>query len=267
MVASVTEATHGGTHRRTQGRTAHRHQDPDTREVALSRQGPKGWHVTYPIGEVEKFLAALKSAARRASSAREAAMKQLPGFQYEARRRRAVLDGYVRGTNGKIRRQKTLENVTRAKALAEWKVFRADLESGRAVEGPFTLRQFVDRFYGLISAGHQKSTRHTQRNIIDSHLLRYFGDSLLETITPSSGRHRRRCKRTFGSVSHECSCSYVWHHGSGLSTTSSAARRSFRSRWSSASFAFFSSGPRFARRTSLSKAGSKIVSKKPLNCR
>jgi len=34
-------------------------------------KGPKGWlqvsatHVTYPIGEVEKFLAALKSAARR----------------------------------------------------------------------------------------------------------------------------------------------------------------------------------------------------------
>jgi hypothetical protein len=34
-------------------------------------KGPKGWvqvsatHVTYPIGEVEKFLAALKSAAGR----------------------------------------------------------------------------------------------------------------------------------------------------------------------------------------------------------
>ena len=34
-------------------------------------KGPKGWlqvcatHVTYPIGEVEKFLAALKSAAAR----------------------------------------------------------------------------------------------------------------------------------------------------------------------------------------------------------
>jgi integrase len=110
-------------------------------------------------------------------------MKQLPGFQYDARRRRAVLDGYVPGTNGKTRRQKTLENVTRAKALAEWKVFRADLESGRAIEGPFTLRQFVDRYYSLISAGHQESTRHTQRNIIDSHLLRYFGDSLLDTIT------------------------------------------------------------------------------------
>lgn len=110
-------------------------------------------------------------------------MKQLPGFQYDARRKRAVLDGYVPGTNGKTRRQKTLENVSRARALAEWKVFRADLESGRAIEGPFTLRQFVDRYYGLISAGHQESTRHTQRNIIDSHLLRCFGDSLLETIT------------------------------------------------------------------------------------
>lgn len=110
-------------------------------------------------------------------------MKQLPGFDYDPRRKRAVFDGYVPGTQGKIRRQRTLENVTRAKALEAWKVFRADLESGRAIEGPFTLREFIDRYYGLISAGHQESTRHTQQNIMDAHLLRYFGDSLLETIT------------------------------------------------------------------------------------
>lgn len=110
-------------------------------------------------------------------------MKQLPGFEYDARRNRAVFDGFVPGTHGKIRRQKTLENVTQAQALKAWKVFRADLESGRAIEGPLTMRQFINRYYGLISAGHQESTRHTQRNIIDTHLLRYFGDSLLETIT------------------------------------------------------------------------------------
>jgi len=110
-------------------------------------------------------------------------MKQVPGFHYDPRLKRAVLDGYVPGTKGKIRRQKTLENVTRAKALDEWKIFRSDLESGRAIEGPLTLRQFVDQYYDLISAGHQESTRHTQRTLIDAHLLRYFDDSFLETIT------------------------------------------------------------------------------------
>jgi len=110
-------------------------------------------------------------------------MKQIPGFRYDGRRRRAVLDGYVPGTNGKTRRQRTIENVTRAEALAAWKVFREDLESGRAVEGPYTLCRFIERYYDLIAARYQESTRQTQRNIINTHLLRYFGDSLLSTIT------------------------------------------------------------------------------------
>lgn len=110
-------------------------------------------------------------------------MKPLPGFRYDAKRRRAVLDGYVPGTQGKLRRQRTIENVTRDQALLQWKVFRADLASGRAIEGPITLRQFVDRFYHLIAAGHQASTRATQRTLIDNHLLRYFGETTLECIT------------------------------------------------------------------------------------
>jgi len=110
-------------------------------------------------------------------------MKQLPGFSYDARKKRAVFDGYVPGTNGRVRRQKTIENVTRDRALAAWSVFRSELESGRVVEGPMTLRQFVDRFYDLISARHEESTRTTQRNLIKNHLLRYFGDAYLDAIT------------------------------------------------------------------------------------
>lgn len=110
-------------------------------------------------------------------------MKQLPGFSYDARRKRAVFDGYVAGTHGRVRRQRTMENVTRDVALGEWRVFRADLQSGRAVEGPLTLGQFVDRFYDVISARHEESTRRTQRNIIKNHLLRFFGDTYLDAIT------------------------------------------------------------------------------------
>jgi len=110
-------------------------------------------------------------------------MKPLPGFSYDARKKRAVFDGYVCGTRGRVRRQRTIESVTRDRALAEWTIFRAGLQSGRAIEGPLTLRQFVERFYDVIAARHEESTRRTQRNIIKNHLLRYFGEIYLEGIT------------------------------------------------------------------------------------
>lgn len=110
-------------------------------------------------------------------------MKQLPGFSYDARRKRATFDGYVIGTGGKIRRRKTVENVTRAQALSAWKEFRDDLESGRAVEGPLTLRQFVKRYYHLICASHAPATKKAQEVLMKNHLLRYFGNDELTTIT------------------------------------------------------------------------------------
>jgi hypothetical protein len=109
--------------------------------------------------------------------------KQLPGFDYDPKRKRAVLDGFVPGTKCKVRRQRTLDNVTRDQALAAWKVFRAELASGRAIEGPLTLRRFVEGYYGLIAASHAAGTRKTQGMIIKNHLLRYFGDDELVAIS------------------------------------------------------------------------------------
>lgn len=110
-------------------------------------------------------------------------MANLPGFLYDRKAKRAVFDGYVPGTKGKLRRHRTIENVTRSQALAAWSTFREDLASGRAIAGPFTLEEFVEQFYPLISASHAKGTRKTQRLIIKNHLLRYFGDAELSTIT------------------------------------------------------------------------------------
>jgi len=109
--------------------------------------------------------------------------KELPGFHYDAKRKRVVLDGFVPGTQCKVRRQRTIENVTRAEALAAWKTFREDLASGRAIDGPMALRAFVARYYPLISASHAEGTRKTQGKIIKNHLLRYFGDDELTAIT------------------------------------------------------------------------------------
>lgn len=105
------------------------------------------------------------------------------GLHYDGKRKRAVLDGYVMGAKGKVRRQRTLKNVTYDQALAAWRNFRDDLVSGRAIDGPMTLTQFVNRFYDLIAKNHAPGTRKTQRAIIKNHLLRYFGDDELSTIT------------------------------------------------------------------------------------
>ncbi len=110
-------------------------------------------------------------------------MKQLPGFKYEARKKRVILDGFVRGTDGKVRRQRTIDNVTRDEALTLWREFRADLDSGRAATGPLTLRQFIHAFLAIIAKNHEPSTRAMQKTLIDNHLLRYFGDTLLKDIT------------------------------------------------------------------------------------
>jgi integrase len=111
---------------------------------------------------------------------------QLPGFDYNAKTKRLVLDGFVPGTQCKVRRQKTIDGLTRDQALVEWKAFRAelaDLASGRAIVGPVTLRAFVTGYYQLIAASHAAGTRKTQGAIIKNHLLRYFGDDELTTIT------------------------------------------------------------------------------------
>jgi integrase len=108
---------------------------------------------------------------------------KLQGLHYDADRKRAVLDGFVPGTGGSVRRQRTIENVTKAQAFAEWKKFRADLESGRAVDGPMTMQQFIDLFFDDIGENHQESTRSTQRTLLDCQILPYFGKTKLEEIS------------------------------------------------------------------------------------
>jgi len=107
---------------------------------------------------------------------------RLPGFSYDAKRRRARLDIYVPGEKGRVRRRRTLEGVTRDVALAEWRKFR-DACVAPQPSGPVTLKQFTDSYYPLIAAGLAPSTATTQRAIIRNHLIRYFGETELTSIT------------------------------------------------------------------------------------
>jgi integrase len=107
---------------------------------------------------------------------------RIPGFEYDAKRRRAHFDIYVPGSKGRTRRRRTVDHVTRDEALAAWWEFRASCADGEPAAA-LTLRQFVSEYYGLISAALRPSTIKTQRLIIKNHLLRFFGDTLLDEIT------------------------------------------------------------------------------------
>ncbi|HEY2091327.1 MAG TPA: site-specific integrase [Thermoanaerobaculia bacterium] len=108
---------------------------------------------------------------------------RVPGFEYDARRRRAHFDIYVPGSKGEKRRRKTLKNVTRDQALAAWREFRASSTQPEPVSAPHTLRSFVSTYYLTISASLRPSTIQTQRHVIRNHLLRFFGETFLSDIT------------------------------------------------------------------------------------
>lgn len=107
---------------------------------------------------------------------------RIPGFEYDSKRRRARFDVYVPGKKGRVRRRRTMENVTRDEALAAWRQFRASCAEDKP-RGPLTFQQFIDSYYGLIAASLRPSTVKTQRYILRNHLLRFFGETRLEEIT------------------------------------------------------------------------------------
>jgi integrase len=108
---------------------------------------------------------------------------RIPGFSYDAKRHRARFDVYVPGSKGQVRRRQTVENVTRDQALTAWREFRASCANPTVIRTALTLQQFIDDYYGLISAPLRVSTVRTQRLIMKNHLSRFFGTSLLADIT------------------------------------------------------------------------------------
>lgn len=90
----------------------------------LGTGGTQGWiqisptHVTYPRSEVERFLAARREDAHPLVSREAMQRKQLPGFTYDTKRKRTVLDGLCAEPSARCAgRQRTIEDVTRDQAL------------------------------------------------------------------------------------------------------------------------------------------------------
>jgi integrase len=108
---------------------------------------------------------------------------RIPGFSYNPKRHRAHFDIYLPGSKGQVRRRKTVKDVTRDQALTAWREFRSSCASPPSIRTALTLQQFIDDYYGLISAPLRVSTVRTQRLIMKNHLVRFFGSTLLADIT------------------------------------------------------------------------------------
>lgn len=79
-------------------------------------------------------------------------MKILAGFRYDTRRRSARLEVILPGTGAKVRRRRSIENVSRDEALTAWKAFREEILSGSPRPDPVTFAGYVERLGSLIEA-------------------------------------------------------------------------------------------------------------------
>ncbi len=106
---------------------------------------------------------------------------RLPGFVYDARRKRARFEITVPGTNGLVRHRKTLKTGTRAKALEEWKKFHDRVLSGCSSE-VVTLGQFVERYADLSARRLCPSTARSEQDMLARMVLPDLGSVPLEKI-------------------------------------------------------------------------------------
>jgi integrase len=109
-------------------------------------------------------------------------MSKLPGFKWDKNRKVLHLSGYVKGSGGKVRRERTLKLDSIEQAREEWRKFREEIS--RVGPAPDTTFQvFVDTELDRICDGVRESTAVWYRGIITSRLLPYFKERKLSAIT------------------------------------------------------------------------------------
>lgn len=110
-----------------------------------------------------------------------------PGFQFDGRRKVARFVVAVPGSGGRERRQKTVEDVSRAEALEEWKRFRAEVVAGRPAT-PKTLREYVAAEWENIVLRVTPRTRRGYETHLKHVILPELGDLPLERINAATVR-------------------------------------------------------------------------------
>lgn len=112
-----------------------------------------------------------------------------PGLTYDGRTKTATVVVIVPGTAGKVRRQRSFENVTRDEALATWRAFRdevfAEAAAGPDALPPLSARTFAWYFETYWSAIAERTSARTARAdeaVIRRRLLPFFGPFPLAAI-------------------------------------------------------------------------------------
>jgi integrase len=110
-------------------------------------------------------------------------MKNLPGFRYNAKKRRAHFEVIVLGTHGSKRRRKTVEAADAVEATTMYHAFRkvvAEEEKGPAI--PRTLRWYFEENWPKLKKSLSPKSQSAMENIVEHRLLPRIGGLLLEKI-------------------------------------------------------------------------------------
>lgn len=105
----------------------------------------------------------------------------VPGFRFDGRRKRVWFEVTMPGTDGRIRRRKTLKVFTRDEALKRFRQFRAATLAQRIAE-PKTLSEYVARFWPLIRARLGAKTAEYETSVVEKVLDPFFGSYPLAKI-------------------------------------------------------------------------------------
>jgi integrase len=106
----------------------------------------------------------------------------LPGFEYDGRRKRARFAVIVPGSQSRERRRKTEYGVTRDEALVLWKEFRAEVLEGRRRPAPITLAQYHRTEWPKVIKRLAARTAGHETWILEGLLLPQFGRIQLAKI-------------------------------------------------------------------------------------
>jgi integrase len=120
-------------------------------------------------------------------SAKTGRNPDLPGFSYDPKAKRAVLDLFVPGSNGRKRIRRTLKGVSRDAALEEWRKLRARLRTPPPAP-TLTFRAFVETYWSKTTLGMIEKTKKGYQILLDQTILPNLGDLALDKVDTAAVR-------------------------------------------------------------------------------
>jgi hypothetical protein len=112
-------------------------------------------------------------------------MSKLAGFNWDKKRKVLHLSCDVKGSGGKVRRERTLKLESIEEAREEWRKFREEISR----VGPTpdaTFKQFIDAKLTRICATVRASTEEWYRGIVNARVLPRFGEQPLSAVTKAA---------------------------------------------------------------------------------